>query len=85
LPVQAATVRARCERTAVEPCQMTYDEMAEYGSVMQILLVCVRWGRAIGWVCKPEVTGSIPVRSIFFGRYANRAGQKVASRNPPGA
>jgi hypothetical protein len=30
---------------------------------MPILSVGVRWGRAIGWVCKPEVTGSIPVRS----------------------
>jgi hypothetical protein len=56
-------VRARCERTAVEPCQVTFDEMAEFGSVMQILLVSVRWGRAIGWVCKPEVAGSIPARS----------------------
>jgi hypothetical protein len=31
---------------------------------MPILSIRVRWGRAIGWVCKPEVTGSIPVRSI---------------------
>jgi hypothetical protein len=30
---------------------------------MPILSVGVRWGRAIGWVCKPEDTGSIPVRS----------------------
>ena len=31
---------------------------------MPILSVGVRWCRAIGWVCKPEVTGSISVRSI---------------------
>jgi hypothetical protein len=30
---------------------------------MPILLIAVRWRRVIGWVCKPEVTGSIPVRS----------------------
>jgi hypothetical protein len=34
---------------------------------MPILSVGVRWGRAIGWVCKPEVTGSIPVRSMPAG------------------
>jgi hypothetical protein len=66
-------VRARCERTAVEPRQVTFDEMAEYGSVMPILSVGVRWGRAIGRVCKPEATGSIPVCSIgesaYFCRY----------------
>ena len=64
MPVQAAAVRAGCERTAVEPCQVTFDEMAEYGSVMPIVSVGVRWGRVIDWVCKPEVTGSIPVRSM---------------------
>jgi hypothetical protein len=31
---------------------------------MPIPSVGVRWGRVIGWVCKPEVTGSIPVRSM---------------------
>jgi uncharacterized glyoxalase superfamily protein PhnB len=31
---------------------------------MPILSVGVRWGRVIGWVCKPEVAGSIPARSI---------------------
>ena len=57
-------VRARCERTAVKRCRLTFDEKADFGSVMPILSVGVRWGRTIGWVCKPEVTGSIPVRSI---------------------
>jgi hypothetical protein len=42
---------------------MTFGDMVEFGSVMPILSVGVRWGRVIGWVCKPEVTGSIPVRS----------------------
>jgi hypothetical protein len=57
-------VRARCERTAVEPCQVTLDEMAEYRLVMPILSVGVRWGRAIGRVCKSEAAGSNPARSI---------------------
>jgi hypothetical protein len=57
-------VRARCERTAVEPCQVTFDQMAEYGLVTPILLVRVRWRRAIGWVCKSEAAGSNPARSI---------------------
>jgi L-gulono-1,4-lactone dehydrogenase len=43
---------------------VTFDEMADFGSVMPILSVCVGRGPAIGWVWKPEVTGSIPVRSI---------------------
>jgi hypothetical protein len=59
-------VRARCERTAVEPCQVTFDEMAEFGSVMPILSTGVGWGRAVGWVCKPEVAGSSPARSITY-------------------
>jgi hypothetical protein len=57
-------VRARCERTAVERCRVTFDEKAEFGSVMPILSVCVRWGRVIGWVCKSEAAGSNPARSI---------------------
>jgi hypothetical protein len=56
-------VQARCERTVVQLCRMTFDEKADFGSVMPILSVGVRWGRVLGWVCKPEVTGSIPVRS----------------------
>src|SRR6266542_7012913 len=56
-------MRARCERTAVEPCRVTFGTRASFGSDMPILSIGVRWGRAIGWVCKPEVTGSIPVRS----------------------
>jgi hypothetical protein len=43
---------------------MTFDGKADFGSVMPILSVDVRRCRPIGWVCKPEVTGSIPVRSI---------------------
>jgi hypothetical protein len=62
-------VRARCERTAVEPCQVTFDEKADFGSVMPILSVGVRWGRAIGWVCKSEAAGSNPARSIFRKTY----------------
>jgi hypothetical protein len=57
-------VRARCERTAVQRGWVTFHEMAEFASVMPILSVRVRWGRVIRRVCKPEVTGSIPVRSI---------------------
>jgi hypothetical protein len=64
LSVEAATVRARCDRTGVERCRMTFGEEASFGSVMPILSIDVRWGRVIAWVCKPEVTGSIPVRSI---------------------
>jgi hypothetical protein len=29
------------------------DSRADFGSVMPVLSVGVRWGRAIGWVCKP--------------------------------
>jgi len=58
---RASAVRADCRRTV----SVTFGEIAEYGSVMPILSVCVRWRRAIGWVCKPEVTGSIPVRSTL--------------------
>jgi len=43
---------------------MTFDERADLGSVVPILSVGVRWGRAIGWVCKPEAAGSNPARSI---------------------
>jgi hypothetical protein len=63
LPIQAAAVRARCERSSVDPCRVTFDTTGDLGSVMRILLVGVRWGRVIGWVCKPKVTGSSPVRS----------------------
>jgi hypothetical protein len=38
--------------------------MGDSGSAMPFLSIGVRWGRLIGWVCKPKVTGSIPVRSI---------------------
>jgi hypothetical protein len=56
-------VRARCERTAVEHCQEMVDGKTDFGSVMPVLSVGVRWGRAIGWVCKPEGAGSNPARS----------------------
>jgi hypothetical protein len=56
----ASAVRADRRRTVSGDVR----QKAEYGSVMPILLVRVRLGRAIGWVCKSEVTGSIPVRSI---------------------
>jgi len=64
LPSQTAAVRARCERTAVQRGWVTFHAMAEFAAVMPILSVRVRWGRVIRRVCKPEVTGSIPVRSI---------------------
>ena len=79
LPPEAAVVRARCERTAVERCQLTFGKRADLGSVMPILLVRVRWGRAIGWVCKPEVTGSIPVRSTGKSLHTARARADGAS------
>jgi hypothetical protein len=63
LPNQITAVRARCERTAVERGRLAFDEEAEFGSAMPVLSVGVRWGCVPGWVCKPEVTGSIPVRS----------------------
>jgi hypothetical protein len=56
-------VRARCERTAVEPCRATSSVEASFGLVMPILSVGVGRGRAIGWVCK--VAGSSPARSIL--------------------
>ena len=57
-------MRARCERTAVERCRAALVGTADFGSVMPILSIRVRWGRAIGWVCKPEGAGSSPARSI---------------------
>jgi hypothetical protein len=60
LSLQASPVRARCERTAVERCRMTFDERGAIGSVMPILSVGVEQRQAIGWVCKPKVAGSIP-------------------------
>jgi hypothetical protein len=58
-------VRARCERTAVERSRALLGGTADFGSVLPILSVGVRWGRAIGWVCKSEAAGSNPARSIF--------------------
>jgi hypothetical protein len=57
LPLQTAAVRARCERTAVERCQARFAKRSDFRSVMPILSIGVSWGRAIGWVCKPKVTG----------------------------
>ncbi len=67
LPVQAPAVRARCERTAVQRCRARFVKRRDLRLAMPILWVGVRRGRAIGWLCKPEVTGSIPVRSIRRG------------------
>jgi hypothetical protein len=81
LPIRTAAVRARCERTAVEPCQVTFDEKADFGSVMPILLVGVRWGRVIGWVCKSEAAGSNPARSICRqGSFAGTFHRPVSTR-----
>jgi hypothetical protein len=63
LPIQAAAVRARCERSAVERCRVPFDEKSEPGSTMRVWSVGVGWCLASCWLCKPEVTGSIPVRS----------------------
>jgi hypothetical protein len=66
---------------------MTFDEKAAFGSVMPILSIGVRWGRAIERVCKPEVTGSIPVRStkglqmvVFVVTSDETAGQRQIYR-----
>jgi hypothetical protein len=57
---RASAVRAdRCRTVSGDVRQK-----AEYGSVMPILSVGVRWGRAIGWLCKSEAAGSNPARSI---------------------
>src|SRR6266536_1431522 len=58
-----AAVSARCERTAVQRCRARFVKRRELRLAMPILAVAVRRGRAVGWLCKPEVTGSIPVRS----------------------
>jgi len=42
LSTQTAAVRAPCERTAVERCELTFDEHASFGSVSPILSVGVR-------------------------------------------
>jgi hypothetical protein len=66
-PFRQRPCRARCERTGVERCRARLDEKGDFGSAMPILLVGVRWSWAVEWLCKPEVTGSIPVRSIEKG------------------
>ena len=58
----ASAVRADRRRTV--SCHVR--RMADFGSFMPILLVGVRWRWAIGWVCKPEVAGSSPARSIKY-------------------
>jgi hypothetical protein len=77
LPIEAPAVRARCERTAVQRCRATFDDKADFGSAMPILSVAVRWGRVIGWVCKPEGAGSNPARSI--SRNSRFAGTSLRS------
>ena len=57
-------VQARCEQSAVEWCRLTYDEMPANGSTTPVSFVGVGWCLVLGWVCKPEVAGSIPARSI---------------------
>jgi hypothetical protein len=57
---RASAVRADCRRTVSDAVRHN----GRFGSVTPILSVGVRSCRAIGWVCKPEVTGSIPVRSM---------------------
>src|SRR6266498_1738917 len=64
LPVQAPAVPARCERTAVQWRRARFVKRRRLRLAMPILLVGVGRRRAIGWLCKSEVTGSIPVRSI---------------------
>jgi hypothetical protein len=58
----------RCERRASAALSTGVRRRSPrrliFASVMPLLLTGVRWGRIIGSVCKPEVTGSIPVRSI---------------------
>jgi hypothetical protein len=63
LSVQAAPVRARCERTAVRQRRLTFVDERETGSIIGVWSVGVGRSRVLRWVCKPEVTGSIPVRS----------------------
>lgn len=48
LSSQAMAVRARCERTAVERCWVEFGYKADSGSIVPILSISVRWGRAIG-------------------------------------
>jgi len=88
LSTQAAAVRARCERSAVEPCRVAFDDDSEFGLAMPVLLVAVRWRLVSGWVCKPEVTGSIPVRSIADLQgfcWDSELGQIYVSRRYPAA
>jgi hypothetical protein len=61
-------VRAQCERTAVEPCRATFGRAGDFGSVTPILSVGVSWRRAIGWVCKPEVTESFSAGGAWMSR-----------------
>ena len=42
LSIQAAAVRARCERTAVHRCQVTFADKVDFGSLMPILAIGVR-------------------------------------------
>ena len=64
LSIQAAAVRARCERTAVKRGRTAFAEKRELGSMMRLWSMGVGSCLASRWLCKLEVTGSIPVRSI---------------------
>jgi hypothetical protein len=78
-------VRAPCERIAVERCRVTFDEESVFGSNMPILLVRVRWGRVIGWVCKSEAAGSNPARSISRKTYLQDFPRSVSTTGNSGA
>jgi hypothetical protein len=81
LSIEAQAVRARCERIFVERCQMTFGRTGDFGSIMPILSVGVRWSRAIGRVCKPEVAGSSPARSMTrTGGFAGLLSQRCHHR-----
>jgi len=43
LPIQAAAVRARCERRAVERCRVTFVERSESGLTVRV------WSVGAGW------------------------------------
>jgi hypothetical protein len=73
----ASKVRAKCRQMVSSEVRQKGD----FGSVMPILLVRVRWGRAIGRVCKSEGAGSNPARSIRKIRFAGLS----SARLPPSA
>lgn len=58
MPIQAAMVRAQCERTAVKRGRTALAEKRELGSTMRLWSMGVGSCLASRWVCKPEVAGS---------------------------